>query len=220
MDGVLLDNREYHSQAWAVFLERYSDKSEFYYEDLMRQFFGKTNQRIFEYLHGRILSAQELAYWEDVKESIYREIISDYVMPLNGLPEFLQTLLQNNIPMGIGTSGPMANVEFVTGKMNIKQYFSEVVDANQVTNGKPDPEIFLTVAQRLGVQAKNCVVFEDSISGVQAGINAGMKVVGVTTEHPDTVLLEQGAKFCIADFSGITLEQLYRNIFDKNNTLQ
>lgn len=208
MDGVLIDNREFHKQAWASFLQQYGNKESFDYELLMQQFFGKTNQKIFEFLFDKEISSQELAYWEDVKESMYRHIIDSHIVPLNGLLPFLQIIQQQNIPTGIGTAGPMANVKFVLNKIGAEPFFTAITDSNQIKNGKPDPEVFLLTAQKLGVAPQSCIVFEDSFSGIQAGLNAQMKVVGVATEHSKTVLLQKGCAMAITDFTEISVTDL------------
>jgi len=208
MDGVLVDNRAFHKMAWSRYLQMHCGKTDFDYEGLMQQFFGKTNQKIFEYIYQRPLSANELRQFESEKELLYRELYKNDIAPLKGLLLFLKKLENRKIAMGIGTSGPMDNVAFVTEATGTARYFSAITDANQVQNGKPDPEVYLKTAEKLHVAPEQCVVFEDSISGVQAGINAGMSVVGVCTEHPPRVLADVGAIFSVDDFSAIDLDSL------------
>ena len=209
MDGVLVDNREYHKQAWAQFIDTYCGDKKFDYEELMVQFFGKTNQKIFEFLFDRKMEGNELALWEDRKEELYRVGINTDIVPVPGLIEFLHSLKATNIPTGIGTSGPMKNVQFVLDKFVAHQFFSAITDGNQVERGKPDPEVFLRTAQKLGTDPHRCIVFEDSFSGVQAGLNAGMTVVGIATEHSVELLLHVGATIAVRDFTEINLEKVY-----------
>lgn len=208
MDGVLVDNREYHKQAWAQFIDKYCSDRHFDYEELMVQFFGKTNQRIFEYLFDRTMDGDELALWEDRKEDLYRTGINTQIVPVAGLIEFLHELKNESIPTGIGTSGPMKNVQFVLDKFVAHQFFSAITDGNQVERGKPDPEVFLRTAQKLGVDPSRCIVFEDSFSGVQAGLNAGMTVIGIATEHSVERLLHAGATVAAKDFTEISLRDI------------
>lgn len=208
MDGVLVDNRAYHKQAWSRYIEKHCSGSNFDYEQLMHQFFGKTNQKIFEHIYQRTITTEELLRLESEKEALYRDLYSSAIKPLPGLVGFLEELKQHKIPIGIGTSGPMENVLFVTEKTGVAEYFSAVTDANQVENGKPDPEVFLKTADKLKVKPENCVVFEDSISGIEAGIRAGMTVIGICTEHNQQTLLKAGAHKAFADFSAITIRSL------------
>lgn len=208
MDGVLLDNREYHKKAWSEFLKKYTNKENFDYEKIMSEFFGRTNLKIFEYLFDKNISTEELAYWEDVKESLYREITAPVITPLPGLIPFLQNLHDNKIPIAVGTSGPLENVNFVLDAFNIKNLFSAIVDSNQVSKGKPDPEVFLKCAEQLNITSGQCIVFEDSFSGIEAGIAAGMKVVGVATEHTQAILLQKGATVAINDFRETDIEKI------------
>lgn len=88
----------------------------------------------------------------------------------------------------------------------MRKHFDVLIDASEVTLGKPDPEIYLKAAQRLGCLPKECLVFEDSFPGVQAERNAGMKVVALATSHPAESL--QGAERVIRDFTEISLESV------------
>ncbi len=209
MDGVLVDNREYHKQAWAQFIDTYCTNKQFDYEELMVKFFGKTNQKIFEYLFDKTMDGNELEMWEDRKEVIYRTNINTKIVPVGGLIEFLHSLKNAHVPTGIGTSGPMKNVLFVLDKFVAHQFFTAITDGNQVEHGKPDPEVFLLTAKKLGVEPRRCIVFEDSISGVQAGLNAGMTVVGIATEHSIERLISVGATIAVKDFTKINIEDVY-----------
>jgi sugar-phosphatase len=82
------------------------------------------------------------------------------------------------------------------------EHFTVVVSAEDVTRGKPDPEVYLRAAQRLGAEPGRCLVFEDSLAGVQAARAAGMRVVGLATAHAEEELLAAGAARVIADFEG------------------
>lgn len=209
MDGVLVDNREYHKQAWAQFLDTYCKGKTFDYEELMLQFFGKTNQRIFECIFDKTMDGDELAMWEDRKEELYRAGISSHIVPVAGLIDFLHELKDAEIPSGIGTSGPMKNVQFVLDKFVAHQFFSGITDSNQVERGKPHPEVYLLTAEKLGVAPKRCIVFEDSFSGIQAGLNAGMTVVGIATEHSPERLIQAGASLAVRDFTEIRLADIH-----------
>jgi len=100
-------------------------------------------------------------------------------MLVSGLRSFLEEYW--DLPKGVGSNAEPANVEFILRRSGLRRYFRAIVDGHQVWNPKPHPEVFLKVAEMLGVDPADCIVFEDSPSGVQAGLAAGMKVVGLST---------------------------------------
>ena len=87
--------------------------------------------------------------------------------------------------MGIGSAAIMFNVDFVLDELQIREYFSAIVSANEVKKSKPDPETFLTCALNLDANPENCIVFEDAPKGVEAAAHAGMKSVVLTTMHEE-----------------------------------
>jgi beta-phosphoglucomutase-like phosphatase (HAD superfamily) len=95
--------------------------------------------------------------------------------------------------LAVATSAPPENVDFVLDTLNLRQFFPIIVDETQVSKGKPDPEIYLKTANLLHANPKQCIVFEDSLSGIQAAKNAGMLVIGVTTTHSAQELANQVA---------------------------
>ena len=118
------------------------------------------------------------------KEAIFRELYTSIVQPLPGLLTFLADLKQNGVKLGIATSAPVENLEMMVGQIPLlNEVMSSMLSEKDVTKHKPNPEVYLKSAERLGVSPSQCVVFEDSVSGVSAGLAAGMKVIGVTTSH-------------------------------------
>jgi HAD superfamily hydrolase (TIGR01509 family) len=129
------------------------------------------------------MSHDRLMTYEHEKEALFRELYQHDIKPVDGLIGFLDMLDEQQIPRAIGTSAPRVNVDFTLAKTHMEKYFSVILDEDFVTRGKPDPEIYLKVAAALNFDPGRCVVFEDSLSGVQAGKAAGCKVVGITTTH-------------------------------------
>ena len=93
-------------------------------------------------------------------------------------------------------------------KTNLRKYFDVILDKTDVTNGKPDPEVYLNTVNRLGTEKDRCVVFEDSRAGIQSAISAGLRVIGVTTGHSRKELLEEGVAMVIDDFRNLRLEEV------------
>jgi beta-phosphoglucomutase len=102
-------------------------------------------------------------------------------MLVPGLRDFLEEY--RKAPMGLASNGEPANVELIVERTGLRPYFRAIVNGQQVVNPKPHPEIYLRVAELLGVSPPNCIVFEDSHAGVQAALAAGMRVVGLRTTH-------------------------------------
>jgi beta-phosphoglucomutase-like phosphatase (HAD superfamily) len=104
--------------------------------------------------------------------------------------------------MAVGSNAEPANLEFVLREAGLSHYFQAVVDGHQVRHGKPHPEVYLVAAERLGIAPANAVVFEDSATGVEAGLAAGMRVVGIGTTHDEL----PGVSLHIEDFNDPALE--------------
>lgn len=204
LDGTLLDNNEYHFKSWKRYLEQ--SRKEISDEDYKENISGRTNKDAVEHIYGKQMSEDEAAEYYLEKEKIYREMFAPVIAPIKGLPEFLEDVKQHNILMAIATSGIQVNIDFMFQHVPIKQYFETIVKGEDIENGKPEPDIFLKTAERLGVSPNQCVVFEDSTAGVQAGKAAGMKVVALTTTHTKEELHE--ADLVITDYTEVDFEKL------------
>jgi HAD superfamily hydrolase (TIGR01509 family) len=186
MDGVLVDSNPTHKIALKQFCKKHGyDLSE---KDLREKIYGRTNRDWLLNLFGKLDDATIRAYAEE-KEALFRELYVD-IKPLDGLRSFLERVEAAGIPKAIATSAPRANVDFTIIRTNISNFFPVILDDSFVTVGKPDPQIYLKSAATLGLPPAQCVVFEDSLSGVMAGKRAGCKVVGVTTTHTREELAE------------------------------
>jgi beta-phosphoglucomutase len=212
MDGVIIDSNPFHKISLRQFCEKYgfhlSD------EELIKRIYGRTNKEWIANLFGK-LSKEELSRYGEEKESLFREVYKNDIRALAGLPEFLKNLKQNNIPVAIGTSAPRSNVDFVLSHTNLGEYFSVILDEADVVQGKPNPEIYLKVADRLGYEPSRCVVFEDSLSGVESAHKAGAKVVGVATTHSFQELSH--TDYIITDFHGLDPAHLFTTLFKEAN---
>jgi beta-phosphoglucomutase len=205
MDGVIVDNMDHHAKAWETFLKRHSHNLSI--EDVTPHF-GKTNKDIMGFIFGRQAASEDVARWSEEKEGLYREIYAQDMAPLPGLLDFLKALRKRGVRTVVATSAPKKNLDFVLDGLKIRSWFDAVVDASEVKKGKPDPEIYLAAARKVGCPAEACVVFEDSLAGIQAGLNAGMKVIGVATTLPEEKL--KGTELVIRDFREVTAVRLKR----------
>lgn len=205
LDGTLLDNNEFHYEAWKRYLKEHDNK-DMSDDDFKDSISGRTNRDAVEHLYNKKMSEEEASKYYLKKEEIYREMYAPHIAPINGLLDFLKELHEHNVTMAIATSGIPVNIDFMFDNVPIKQYFKEIIKAEDISNGKPDPEIFLKTAEVLNIPAENCIVFEDSTSGVEAGKAAGMKVVALTTTHSPEELHK--ADLVIRDYTELDFEKL------------
>lgn len=142
------------------------------------------------------------------KERIYLKGISGKIKEVDGFTRFIESL--GNMKRTIATSAPAMNVKFVMNKLGLRKYFDKdkIIDASMVTKSKPDPQVYLFAAEKLGVNPEDCLVFEDAPSGIDAAKSAGMKVVGVATSLSKDALIERGADFAINDFNEINMDKV------------
>jgi beta-phosphoglucomutase len=197
MDGVIIDSNPLHRQAWEAFNRRYGLET----TEAMHQFmYGKRNDDIVRNFFGTGLAHEEVLARGAEKEVLYREMAKGRLeeMLVPGLRDFLDAY--RGAPIGLASNGEPENVDFIVENAGLRPYLRAVVNGHQVVNPKPDPEIYLRVAGILQVAPANCIVFEDSLAWVQAGLSAGMRVVGIRTTHGDL----PGASITVDNFfSGV-----------------
>ncbi len=202
MDGVLVDNLDVHKRAFRLFFSRYGvDKS---IEELSRMF-GKGNDDIMrELMPAEVVERVGLRELGYEKEAIYREIYAPTIAPTRGLTEFLSECRRRGLKCAVGSSGCMANVDFVLDGCGIRDSFEAVVAGDRVRRCKPDPEIYLTA----GLAPAECIVFEDAEAGIEAGKRAGMKVVALSTTFSADFLRDTAADLIVADFTQVDIDML------------
>ena len=181
-DGVIIDSSRQHELSW----ERLA-----HHEKLslpaghFQRGVGMKNERIIPDLLHWTTDPAEIKRLAWQKEEFYRQIVRESgIRALPGVREFLERLDAAGIPRIIGSSTPRENIELVVELIGLGRFFRPIVAAADVTHGKPDPEVFLLCAQRLGFSPERCVVFEDAHVGIAAAHAAHMKVIGVASTHP------------------------------------
>ena len=204
MDGVIVDSNRWHRQAWAEYNRRHGIETD---EAMQQRMYGKRNDDIVRDFFGADLPEAEVYAHGAAKERLYREMIrpalNESLVP--GVREFLAR--HQGEPVGMATNAEPENVEFLLEEAGLRPYFRVLVDGHQVPNPKPHPDIYLRAAELLGVPTRECVVFEDSLPGIEAARAAGMAVVGVTTTHQ----VLPGVDLEVHDFNSPGLEPWLRN---------
>jgi beta-phosphoglucomutase family hydrolase len=212
MDGVVADNMAYHTKAWEKFLQKYSPGLEI--GDVSSKY-GMTNSDLMSFVLSRKLTPDEVERYGEEKEQYYRELYAADMAPLPGLVDFLRELKSAGMRTVVATSAPRSNADFLLGGLKIRPFFDAVIHAGHVTRGKPEPEIYLTAASRVGCRPDACVVFEDAMAGIEAGRRAAMTVVGVATTFPPEKLT--GARLVIKDFREVTVARLNELLVKKDS---
>ncbi len=204
MDGVLVDTGEFHFQAWSQTLAEYGvnlDRAAF------RTTFGWNNGRILPYVLGHEPTPEQSVEIADLKEQRFRQAIRGQARLLPGVADWLKRLRAAGVRQALASSAPPANIDALVDELGLRSYFEAVVPGDTLP-GKPDPELFLEAARRLGVPPARCVVVEDAVAGVEAALHGGMKVVAVTTTNPAEAL---GAADVVVD----RLDHLPTNTFEQ-----
>lgn len=181
MNGVIIDDERIHQESWRV----YCNKHGFHITDdeFKHKVFGRTEKDTFVYLYDRAITPDELENFSNERVDTAIEIFKSQIKMTDGLQYLLDELSENNIPMAVATSARRRYFNFIMDELHIRNYFKVVLTAEDITKGKPDPEIYIETAEELRIDPKDCIVFEDTLSGIKSAKTAGMKVVGIATTH-------------------------------------
>lgn len=203
MDGTLTDNMHFHHEAWMKFiaLKKLGIDAETFERDYHKGTLIEVMARFFPHL----TTEAELRAVGNEKEALYRDTYGHLLAPLPGLHLFLEQLKAKNIPLGLATMGDQNNLDMTLKQLKIEAYFHSTTGGDQVTQGKPHPEIFLRAAEKIGLDPNDCLAFEDTQSGITAAQAAGMKVVGISTQFSQEKLLELGCVVAIDNYKNILL---------------
>ena len=209
VDGTLVDTARLHFDAWvrlAAELDRPFTPGDF------QATFGRRNPEIIRYLFGEHFSDREVAELGDRKENYYRSEAEKGVDLLPGVRELLEDCRVNGIAQAIGSSAPRANLKLILELTQSQSYFQAVVAMEDTVRGKPDPEVFLIGATRLGVAPSNCVVLEDAVAGVAAAKTGGMRCVAVrfVGHHSEEKLREAGADRVVESLKELSAQEILR----------
>jgi beta-phosphoglucomutase len=203
LDGVIVDTAGYHYLAWKKLADHLGIA---FNEEMNEQFKGVSRKRCLEIL----LELGGLKVEQEHFDAMLAEKNEDYLSYINHMdsseilpdvPKVLNYLKDQGIPMALGSASK--NARPILEKVDLLPYFESVVDGNQVTRAKPDPEVFLIAAKALGVAPEHCIVFEDAVAGIEAAKNAGMKSVGIG--DPEVL---SNADYNFRDFTEIDLKFL------------
>lgn len=190
LDGTLVDSAEQHWQSWHVTL---AARGFTVTTEQFRSTFGQRNDRILAQWLGEDVAAMHWREIGDAKEALYRELVArDGLVPLPGAAEWVTRLSERTWRQAIASSAPRKNVEVVVEALGLREHFTALVAAEDVTRGKPEPEVFQLAAQRLDAPPARCVVVEDAPAGIEAARRAGIASIGVGLDRGSS------ADLCVA----------------------
>ena len=208
LDGTLVDSLPYHHESWRIFFKNNNIK-ENDFSEIIKEYKGGGTLELMTSVFGDMYTRGELKKMSDDKEVIFRDIYKSKVYPIEGLNKFLDNLKENNILLSIGSNAIRKNVLMTIEELGITNYFSSIICGDEVSRGKPDPEMYLKTLSNLKVSKNECIIFEDSIEGIEAARNADIKVVGVTSSQSSEKLKSVGAFKTINDYTKISIDNIF-----------
>jgi len=182
MDGVLTDNMRFHADSWVELFKDFGLEG-LNAERYLVETAGMKGHDVLRYFLDPKITEAEAGRLTELKDFLYRVMSRKRITPMPGLKAFLDMADKLGIRLGIGTGAGAKNIEYVLDLLNLTGRFQAIVDPSQVSQGKPQPDIFLRVAELLEVAPSDCIVFEDALPGVEAARRATMTCVAVTTTN-------------------------------------
>lgn len=176
LDGVLVDSYRAHLESWQSLAREYGTTMT---EAQFASLFGRTSPDIIRELWDSLSHDQILAMAER-KEALYREILGRNFPAMDEARELIDQLVEKTFVLAVGSSGPPQNVELSLQKLGRRKHFSAVISGKDVSRGKPDPQVFLTAAQRMDLEASRCAVIEHAPAGISAARADGMTAIGLS----------------------------------------
>ena len=180
-DGVLVDSFEFHQEAWLELGRRTGLN---FTREFIHETFGMTNPSIFRTLLGDSIDAHDIQAYSELKEVCYRDVARGKIELMDGIRAALDGLTALGVKLAIGSSGPLPNLELTVNECGLAGRFAAIASLEDITRGKPDPQVFLVAAAKSNCHPPRSVVFEDAPVGIQAAKAAGMYAVGLTTTRP------------------------------------
>jgi HAD superfamily hydrolase (TIGR01509 family) len=203
IDGTMIDSMKVHLKAWQTIFERHGRKMSL--KEVGEAAYG-INPEIVKRVLGD-LPAKEIEDISNEKETLFRDLFDPEEDVVKGFIHFIDELKRNNLPLVIGSAAPPENVSFFMERLGIGHYFEGVVHEDDVTKGKPAPEVFLKASKIINIPIEDCVVFEDSPTGAEASAKAGSQTVAVlTTKSPSDFKDIPNVVYFIRDYTELLVE--------------
>ena len=194
MDGTLVDNIVFHKNSWLIFLMKHHislDPVQF-----QAQNHGNIDEMIKKFF-GPDLTTERLIELGQEKEKIYMDLYRNHIQEVDGLTDLLIEMNKKGILAGLATNSDLICSNFILEGLKVKSYFSAIARGDEVLKGKPDPEVFELILNKMNLKNYECLAIEDSLGGVHSALKAGIKVIGISTSHTKEELIENGCFYSI-----------------------
>lgn len=204
MDGTIVDSIPYHYEAWKKF---FNEKKIADFSKKLDTFKDKGGSTLdfMRSIYGNLYSKKELKKIIEEKEIVFRRISKGKIKPISGFIEFLNFIKSKNILVGLASNAIKKNVSMIINELEIYDHFDSIICGDEVINGKPNPEMFNETIDRFNIDKSECLIFEDSLEGVLAAKNSGIKVIGITSSNSNKVLTDAGCNISISDYLNFKL---------------
>ena len=209
MDGVLIDSNPYHLRKWIDLL--HERKIPFDEAELPKLLLGHRNDSALRHFFGDQITPQQSRALSEELEATFRRVFAPHARLLPGLQRLIDEIHSHGIAMAVASSAMAKNVEFIVAALKLGPYLQAILTGDEVSHAKPDPEIYLKTAARLGIDPSASVAFEDSFVGIEAAKRAGMKCVGIASTFPiDELRRETHADMVVPSFEVLSLPALHQ----------
>ena len=210
MDGTMIDSMPFHAKSWIEFTRRHGLRMEV--GEVLRRTTGRTGVECMREVFEREVSDGEARALVDEKEAIYRTLFAPVFSEVAGFRQFVAKSLQLGLRYAVATAGDKHNIAFVLDRLKLPVAPHAIVGGDEGLPGKPEPAIFLEAARRLGVDAGQCIVFEDAPFGIEAARRAGMRAVAVCTSHGPAELAGSHVLAQVCDYHQLTNTNLLESL--------
>lgn len=209
LNGTMIHDMDFHLEVWNKILNE-DLKAGLTIDQVKQQMYGKNHELLDRVFGKGTLDEETISMYSQRKEDLYQELYRPHLALIPGLEEMLEKADRSGISMAIGSAATRFSIDFVLDNLDLRSYFKAIVGAEDVINSKPDPEVFLKGAELLGAAPESCIVFEDVPKGAEAALNAGMKVIIVTTTHTEEEFSHYpNILFFIKDYTDPRLANLF-----------
>jgi len=202
LDGVLIDSAALHFQSWCQLaneLDAGLTREQFHAT------FGRQNRDIIPDLFG-VSAPDRVRALADRKEAIYRDLVRGRPPAVDGAVGLIRALMARGARLAIGSSAPRQNIDLILKEMDVYAAFEAIISGDDVSRGKPDPQVFALACEALGLAPARCVVIEDAPAGVQAAVTAGAAAVAVLIHHNEDAF--DGAAFCVKTLAELPSQRI------------
>ena len=178
IDGTMIDSMPFHHRSWDVLLARRGAPP--LDDGFFRRTAGRTGVEVMRELFGPLSDADAAAFVRE-KEALYREFFASEFREIPGFTAFARAAKAAGVRLACATAGDPDNIAFALAGLGMAEFFAAAVGAHDVARGKPEPDLFLLAARRMGANPGDCLVFEDAPLGIEGARRAGMRAVAIAS---------------------------------------